>query len=56
MASASIGGAYLIHLPDSDRSAGLNDFLISWEAFMSSIGLQLHGEGLLAFYPHLNDV
>ena len=45
MASTSLSNTYLIRLPDTDRSAGLNDFLICWEAFMSSIGLQLDGQG-----------
>jgi hypothetical protein len=53
--STNVRDVFLFALPDIDRSASINDFFISLEALMSSVGLQLHKDGMLAFYLHLTD-
>jgi len=51
----SLKDVFLFRLPDIDRSAAINEFFISLEALMGSVGLQLHRDGMLAFYLHLSD-
>jgi len=53
--STSVRDVFLFKLPEVDRSASINEFFISMEALMSSVGLQFHKDGMLAFYLHLTD-
>jgi len=56
MATPEIRDAYLIALPERDRSAYLHDFFTSLENLMRVIGLTLGPTGYLSFYVHLSDV